>query len=101
MRNQNYRISEKAIKDLEIIWIYTFEKYTPEQADRYYNLIINEIEFISKYFNTGKTMDHIRKGYRASVVKSHLIFYRMGQNNKVEIIRILHQRMDVEHGVIE
>lgn len=101
MRNQNYRISEKAVTDLENIWIYTFEKWSSKQADRYYNLIINEIEFISKNFNTGKTMDHIRKGYRASVVKSHLIFYRMGQNNKVEIIRILHQRIDVEHRIVE
>ena len=101
MRNQNYRISEKAVKDLENIWIYTFEKWSSEQADRYYNLIINEIEFISNNFNSGKAMDHIRKGYRASIVKSHLIFYRMGQDNKIEIIRVLHQRMDVEHRIEE
>ncbi len=101
MSNQNYRISEKAVEDLENIWIYTFEKWSPDQADRYYNLIINEIEFISNNFNTGIAMDHIRKGYRASVVNSHLIFYRMGQCNIVEIIRILHQKMDVEHRIEE
>ena len=99
MRNQNYRISEKAVEDLENIWVYTFEKWSSEQADRYYNLVINEIEFISKNFNTGKAMDHIRKGYRASVVKSHLILYRNGHNDIVEIIRILHQKMDVEHRI--
>ena len=101
MRNQNYRISEKAVEDLENIWVYTFEKWSPDQADRYYNLIINEIEFIAKNFNTGKAMDHIRKGYRASIVKSHLIFYRMGQNNVVDVIRIFHQRMDVENKINE
>lgn len=101
MRNQNFRISEKAVEDLGNIWVYTFEKWSPEQADRYYNLIINEIEFIATNFNTGKAMDHIRKGYRASIVKSHLIFYRMGQNNIVEVIRILHQKMDVENKLNE
>jgi len=101
MRNQNYCISEKAVEDLENIWVYTFEKWSPEQADRYYNLIINEIEFIARNFNTGKAMDHIRIGYRASIVKSHLIFYRMGQNNVVEVIRILYQRMDVENKINE
>ncbi len=99
MRKQNYCISEKAVEDLENIWVYTLEKWSSEQADRYYNLITNEIEFIANNFNTGKAMDHIRKGYRSSIVKSHLIFYRMGQDNVVEIIRILHQEMDVENKI--
>ncbi len=101
MKDQNYRISEKAVEDLENIWIYTFEKWSSDQANRYYNLIINEIEFISNNFNTGKAMDHIRKGYRTSIVKSHLIFYRLGKSNTVEIIRILHQKMDVKHKIDE
>ena len=96
MKTQSYRISEKAVEDLENIWIYTLHKWSIEQADRYYNLIINEIEFIAKNFMTGKSMDHIKNGYRASIVKSHLIYYRKSQNNQVEIIRILHQKMDIE-----
>jgi len=28
-----YRISEKAISDLEKIWFYTFNKWSKEQAD--------------------------------------------------------------------
>ena len=93
----NYRISEKAIEDLENIWLYTFNKWSKEQADRYYSLIINEIEFIAENFMTGKSADSIKEGYRSSVVKSHLIFYRKNQNEVVEIIRILHQRMDVKN----
>jgi toxin ParE1/3/4 len=91
-----YRISRKAVEDLENIWTYTFQNWSLEQADRYYNLLIDEIEFISKNFYTGKPMDHIRKGYRASIVKSHLIFYRSSKKGQVEIIRILHQKMDVK-----
>jgi len=44
-------------------------------------------------------MDHIRKGYRASVVKSHMIFYRIVNEDYIEIIRILHQMMDVESNL--
>jgi toxin ParE1/3/4 len=101
MKILSYRISEKAIEDLENIWTYTFHKWPIEQADRYYNLIINEIGFISKNFITGKSMDHIKSGYRASIVKSHLIFYRKTEDNNVEIIRILHQRMDIETRIDE
>ncbi len=42
-------------------------------------------------------MEHIRKGYRASKVKSHLIFYRISNEKLVEVIRILHEQMDVEN----
>jgi toxin ParE1/3/4 len=37
---QQYRISEKAIEDLEKIWIYTFKKWSKEQAGRYHKLLL-------------------------------------------------------------
>ena len=96
MRKRNYLISKKALSDLEEIWLYTFETWSKEQADRYYNLIIDEIENICKSTKAGKSMEHIRKGYRASKVKSHLIFYRYSNEVSIEIIRILHEQMDIE-----
>ena len=92
----NYQISVKANEDIEAIWLYTFENWGQEQADRYYNLILNEIEYIAENFESGKSMEFLRKGYRATKVKSHLIFYRKNKKNTVEIIRVLHQKMDVE-----
>ena len=94
MKPLPYVISKKAVSDLEEIWLYTVEKWSVDQADRYYNLIFDEIHFICKDINAGKSMEHVRKGYRASKVKSHLIFYRV-QKNSVEIIRILHEQMDI------
>jgi toxin ParE1/3/4 len=94
-----YRISKKAVNDLEEIWEYTCENWSVNQADRYYKLIISEIEFIAKNSESGKSMDHIKEGYRATIVKSHLIFYRIHTDNNIEIIRILHQRMDVENEI--
>ena len=96
MKSLPYVISKKAVSDLEEIWRYTVEKWSIDQADRYYNLIFDEIQFICKNVNAGKSMEHVRKGYRASKVKSHLIFYRI-QNNIVEVIRILHESMDIEN----
>lgn len=97
MTSFSYRISEKAVEDLNNIWVYTYENWSADQADRYYNLIIDEIEFISGNFMTGKSMDPIKKGYRASKVKSHLVFYRKSSDKRIEIVRILHQRMDIEN----
>ena len=47
---KKYRISEKALSDIEKIWLYTCNNWSKEQADRYYNLIIDEIEFVINNF---------------------------------------------------
>ncbi len=101
MKKRTYRLSNKAVADLEEIWLYTYENWSTEQADRYYRLLIAEIEYICDHADAGKPMDHIRKGYRASKVKSHFIFYRMADEGIIEVIRILHERMDVENRMKE
>lgn len=91
-----YRISTEASIDLEKIWLYTFETWSTEQADYYFNLIMNEIEYLSKNPKSGKDYSKIRKGYFRSRVKSHFIFYKINLNTEeIEIIRILHQQMDI------
>ena len=97
MSVRTYIISKKAVSDLEEIWLYTVEKWSAEQADRYYNLIFDEINYICKNSDAGKSMEHVRKGYRASKVKFHLIFYKVS-NDIIEIVRILQERMDIEIG---
>ncbi len=92
-----YQISSKAIEDLDKIWIYTFEKWSIKQADRYYNLIIDEIEYISNNPLSGEVIDHIKFGYRVTRAKSHLIFYKESDRNIIEVIRILHKSMDIEN----
>ncbi len=96
-----FLISKKANEDIEKIWLYTYENWSQEQADRYYNLILDEIEYIAENFESGKSVDYIKKGYRATVVKSHIIFYKKSKHNIVEIIRVLHQKMDVENRIGE
>jgi toxin ParE1/3/4 len=95
-----YLISKEASKDLEKIWLYTFENWSIEQADRYFHLIIDEIENLTKHPLSGKDYSDLRKGYFRSRVKSHFIFYRINLKKKeIEIIRILHQQMDIESRI--
>ena len=92
------RLSKKALKDIDDIWLYTVENWSVEQADRYYNSIFDELEFLSKNPLSGKDIGQIRKNYRCSRVQSHLIFYRITTaKNEIDIIRVLHQRMDIEN----
>ena len=98
MKKTSYVISEKALGDLEDIWSFTASKWSVDQADRYYNLIIDEIDYICKNITSGKSMAHVREGYRATKVKSHLIFYKIA-DDIVQIVRILHERMDVNNRI--
>ena len=98
MSRIKYRISKSAIKDLEGIWEYTFLKWSKEQADRYHNLLMNEIEFISENTSSGKSLNHVKDGYLVSYIKSHMIFFKRNEG-MVEIIRILHQKMDIESNL--
>ncbi|MEY8760992.1 type II toxin-antitoxin system RelE/ParE family toxin [Chryseobacterium tongliaoense] len=92
----NYKISKEASNDLEKIWLYTSETWSKEQADHYFDLLMDEIEYLSENPKSGKDYNEIRKGYFRSRVKSHFIFYKINiKNEEIEIIRILHQQMDI------
>ena len=99
MNKNSYRISKQAIVDLNNIWTFTFSMWSKEQADRYYALIIDEIEFIADNCLIGKSVEQTRKNYRVCKIKSHLIFYRKVEGELVEVVRILHQRMDVKKNL--
>ena len=90
-----YIISEKALEDINKIWIYTAENWSLEQADRYYNLILDEVEYISENFEMALDFSKVRKGYRFSKVKSHVVFFKKNKYNEIEVIRVLHERMDI------
>jgi len=97
----NYIISEKDLDDINNIWKYTAKKWSVEQANRYYNLLIDEIEYVANNFETARDFGYVRKFYKYSKVKSHLIFFKLNKRNEIEVIRVLHERMDIENRLRE
>ena len=94
----NFTIRKEAEKDLENIWLYTFENWSIEQAEKYLNLIFDEIDYLCVKPNSGLDYGNIRKGYWRSKVNSHFIFYKINEKqNEIEIIRVLHEMMDIEN----
>lgn len=100
MKPLPFLISKSAVIDLEEIWLFTASNWSVSEANRYYQLIIDEINHICSHPETGRTVDTIRKGYRVTKVKSHLIFYRASAE-RIEIIRILHEQMDIDSRLTE
>ena len=89
-----YRLSPLAERDLEAIWFYTFENWSAEQADRYHNQIMAAIEELAGGGKQGRPIDDIRPGYRKLAVQSHFLFYCLTDAGQIDVMRILHQRMD-------
>lgn len=97
----SYRISSKARLDIIGIWEFTKDHWSVQQADRYYQLIVGKFSDISLKPDLGKSYDDLRIGYRGLIVKSHIIFYKSSKQGTIEIVRILHQRMDYKSKIVE
>ena len=89
-----YRLSPKARNDLEGIWRYIYETWSLRQADTYHAQLVAAFERLAENPQLGRSVDHLRPGYLRHSVGSHFVFYRLGQHQAIEIVRILHQRMD-------
>jgi toxin ParE1/3/4 len=100
MKKLQLFIREEAYSDLENIWNYTMETWSLRQADKYYNDIIEAIEFLCEEPGTGKSEEHIRKGYRSFKINSHLIFY-ITNDLDLDVIRILHAQMDIPNRLAD
>jgi toxin ParE1/3/4 len=88
-------LSRRAKADVRVIWNYTVEHWGLNQAEIYLGLIEAAVDSIANDPNTGRPCDEVRPGHRRYLVGSHVLFYRM-KANRVFVVRILHQRMDVE-----
>lgn len=92
-----YIISQRALDDINQIWYYTYKNWSLTQADRYYKLLFDEIKFAAQNFSIIRSAENIRSGYRMSQVKSHILFYKQIDNNTIELVRVLHQSMNIEN----
>ena len=96
-----FKLTNKAVEDLSKIWDYTFELWSEKQADKYYLSIKIVCAKIGENPHLGKTYNEIRKGLLGFISGKHIIFYRIVNENEIEVIRILHERMDLKNRITE
>jgi len=96
-----YKLTNKAVVDLSKIWEYTFEVWSEKQADKYYDGLITNCEEIAKNPDLGKNYKGISKQLFGKKSNRHIIFYRILDENYIEITRILHERMDIKRRITE
>ncbi|MEZ4670687.1 MAG: type II toxin-antitoxin system RelE/ParE family toxin [Anaerolineae bacterium] len=91
-----FTLRPKAIEDLEAIWHYTVSTWGNLQADTYIRQLSEGIRVLASDPAIGQACDYVREGYRKYPVNRHIIFYRVIAAEEIDVVRILHERMDVD-----
>lgn len=88
-------LTNKAVDDLSEIWDYTYEVWSESQADIYYTLLLERCKEIAKKPSMGKNYPEISDDIFGVNVGKHIVFYRKSKPKEIEVLRILHGRMDL------
>lgn len=92
----SYSLSPEAIKDLLTIRAHTQNKWGIQQTQKYIDALEIKCEKLARSPHIGRERPEIKPGYRSITEGKHVIFYRVGVSG-IDILRILHGRMDIEH----
>lgn len=90
-------LRQEAIDDLNDIWIYTFDEWSEKQADKYYSAIEFACTQIGENPELGNEYDGISKNLLGLRIGKHIIFYQVISKDRIEVVRILHERMDLKN----
>ena len=86
-----YRLTAKAVRDIDGIYEYRFLNFGLGQSRIYLSGLHDRLSDIAEHPLQWPSVNEFREGYRRSVYISHSIYYRT-INDDVEIIRVLGQQ---------
>ena len=88
-----FNLSNKAIDDLAQIWNYTAETWSENQADYYYQMLLETCSEIANKPDSGKLYNKIVGGLFGYRAGRHIVFYVKVNSKEVDVIRVLHGQM--------
>lgn len=91
-----YVLSPAARNVLEQIWEHPCTRWGDDQAEEYVREIQRAIDRVVDNPLIGRACDEVRPGYRKHAVGSRTLYYRIAGGDVINVVRILHQRMDVD-----
>ncbi|MBY0619753.1 type II toxin-antitoxin system RelE/ParE family toxin [Sphingomonas ursincola] len=89
---KRWRLTRKARTDLADIWNYTADLWGVVQAERYIRQIETELTAASQGAALARPIDafwRVKSGH-------HVCIFRKLSDGDIEVIRILHERMDID-----
>ena len=90
----DYSLRHQAQNDLESIWLYSYQEWGVDQADKYVRSLLSRFTWLSENPNLGKHRADIKSGYYCFPEGMHLAFYKITRDG-IDIIGIPHESMDI------
>lgn len=97
----SFTLTNMAKADLKEIAKFTQNRWGREQRDLYLQMLDVSFHQLAANPLKGNDCGDIRVGYRKLVAGSHVIFYRQTLVDAIEIVRVLHGRMDIETRLMD
>lgn len=94
-----YRLTPKAVADLEGIYEYTISHFGLARARDYLESLHQHFETLVERPTLGRTADLLAPRLRRSEYRSHVVFCRL-DNADVRTVRVLHERMDASRQFV-
>lgn len=88
--------SPKAKADFSDIWDYTCAEWDADQAEKYVRELWATMQEQAQDLTKSADIADVRKGYRKVRSGSHVIFFKVPKSGVVDVVRILHQKMDFD-----
>ena len=95
-----FYLTNKTVEDLAQIWNYTYDKWSEKRTDKYYNLLLDACQEIAENPNRGKKYDVVAERLAGYKSNEDIIFYLTISNDEIEVIRILHAKMDLKSKIL-
>lgn len=93
---KTFALTRSAKADLRAIALFTEKTWGREQRNAYLKQLDDAFHLLVATPLVGKACDDIKIGYKKFPQGSHIIFYKSGNQTRIEIIRILHKYMGVD-----
>lgn len=90
---KSYRLAPLAEADLEEIWLYTLKHWSMEQADAYHRALVAAFEGLAAGMKQGRPS--VLPDVQKYLCGSHVVYF-LNHTDRLDVIRILHQRQDAQ-----
>lgn len=90
----NYVLSRKAEEDIVEIFLFGVTHFGLEEAERYHDRLARCFDFLAENPFVARERTEISPPVRIHPIGSHLIIYRIDDEDKVFIIRVRHAHED-------
>jgi toxin ParE1/3/4 len=96
----DFRLSERAERDLIEIYEYTEETFGAYQADAYHAGLERTFDLLASFPRIGRAVDEIAPGFRRFLFQAHTVFYTE-EASFILIRAVLHQAREIKRDLFD